>query len=142
TQDSEIKIASVQALGSVGGPLSIPTILDAYHSEDWRIAAKAATALGEMGDNSVLDELAAGLTHRVWWVRRNSAAALAALPGGIAVLYRSLTSPDPFARDSAAEALDDCGELVKARTRHEQGEANRDELRLLRHMRGSEAVPA
>ena len=142
TADPEIKIAAVQALGSVGGPLAIPTILDAYHSEDWRIAAKAATALGEVGDNSVLDELANGLTHRVWWVRRNSAAALAAIPGGIAVLYQALTSPDPFARDAAAEALDDCGELAKARTRYERGEANRDELRLIRHMRGSETVPA
>ncbi len=54
----------------------------------------------------------------------------------------ALVSEDHFARDAAAEALADAGELNRARTHHDAGVASHDELRLLRHMRGEEVVPA
>jgi HEAT repeat protein len=136
TENAEVKIAAVDALGAIGGPLALPSLLDAFYSNDWRVRAKAATALGEVGDPSVLSELSEGLTDGVWWVRRNSAAALTLVPGGLPALYRALTLEDLFARDAAAEALEDAGELAQARANHSQGVATRDELRLLRHMRG------
>ena len=142
SEDREVRIASVQALGSVGGALALPAVLAAYRSDDWQVASKAATSLGDIGDPNAIPDLADGLTNTVWWIRRNSAAALARLPGGVPELYNALTSTDPFARDAAAEALDDVGELATARALHERGEASRDQLRLIRHMRGHTAVPA
>jgi HEAT repeat protein len=112
------------------------------HSPDWRVRAKAATAFGEIGDPEVVPDLDAVLRDQNWWVRRNSAAALTRLPGGLDTLYMALVSEDHFARDAAAEALADAGELNRARTHHEAGVASHDELRLLRHMRGEEVVPA
>ena len=40
-----------------------------------------------------------------WWVRRNCAAALTALPGGNELLFEAIGFDDPYARDAAVEAL-------------------------------------
>jgi HEAT repeat protein len=142
SDNPEVEIALVSALGSIGGPLSIPSLVAALHSPDWRVRAKAATAFGEIGDPEVIPDLDAALRDQNWWVRRNSAAALTRLPGGLDTLYTALVFEDHFARDAAAEALADAGELNRARAHHEAGMASHDELRLLRHMRGEEVVPA
>jgi HEAT repeat protein len=142
TTNPEIQIAVVDALGWVGGSHVLDSVVGAMHSPDWRVRAKAATAIGMIGDSSAADELAHALQDQAWWVRRNSAGALAMMRDGVPLLYRALTSPDAFARDAAAEALEDIGELAKARAAHATGEASNDQLRLLRHMRSVSAVPA
>lgn len=134
THNPEVEIAAVGALGSVGGSHVVATVCEALRSEDWRVRAKAATSLGAIGDPSVAPDLAAALEDPAWWVRRNAAAALAILPGGSKTLYVALDSPDRYARDAAAEALEDIGELAKARSKDRDGEASPDELRLLSHM--------
>ncbi|MGB8361549.1 MAG: hypothetical protein WCE80_09130, partial [Acidimicrobiia bacterium] len=63
------------------------------------------------------------LTDENWWVRRNSAAALADLPHGLIYLYEALESTDAFARDAAAEALADAGAVLGARQRIMEGGA-------------------
>ncbi len=120
----------------------LDSVVAALHSPDWRVRAKAATAIGMIGDSSAADELAHALQDQAWWVRRNSAGALAMMRDGVPLLYQALTSPDAFARDAAAEALEDIGELAKARAAHATGEASNDQLRLLRHMRSVSVVPA
>jgi HEAT repeat protein len=130
----EIKIAIVEALGFVGGPLALAPLGRMFDSTDWRIRAKAGTSLGEIGDPSAIPTLVQGLVDENWWVRRNSAAALAHLPKGTAALYAALEASDPFARDAAAEALATAGELIAARRRYRQGEATEQDRRLLNHM--------
>lgn len=137
SSNPEVQIAAAGALGGVGGGFAIPSLIDALASSDWRVRAQAATSIGEVGLAENVDDLVASLRDRAWWVRRNSAAALVRLPGGVEALYRALSSVDPFARDAAAEALEDSGELAKAVTNHREQRATRDEARLLRHMRGS-----
>jgi HEAT repeat protein len=90
--------------------------------------------MGEIGDPSVNPILFHALGDSSWWTRRNSAGALAALPGGINWLYDGLISHDEFARDAAAEALADCGELSAAKLRFDSGEAGPRDLRLIRYM--------
>jgi HEAT repeat protein len=80
--------------------------------------------------------LARGLEDANWWVRRNSAAGLASLPGGNEALVKAIGSDDPFARDAAAEALADCGALAAAREREEAGLATTEDSLLLSHMSG------
>lgn len=132
--DLEINLALIESIGQVGGPLAVRPLRKIFLSDDWRIRAKTATALGDIGDPSVNPILVTGLSDPSWWTRRNSAAALARLPNGIDFLYDALTSPDEFARDAAAEALADIGELAAAIDRMDAGEPHPRDLRLVAYM--------
>jgi HEAT repeat protein len=136
SSDPEVLIATIEALGVVGGPLAIRPLRAALQSTDWRLRAKAATALAQIGDPSVNPMLARSLRDANWWVRRNSAAALSSLQGGTDLLLEALSSDDKFARDAAAEALADCGVLAAAREREERGVATSEDRTLMAHMSG------
>ena len=84
-KDPEVQIAVVETLGRIGGPMAFDQVEKAARSEDWRLRAKAATALATLGDESVIPTLALGLEDQNWWVRRNSAASLSHFPVGIDV---------------------------------------------------------
>lgn len=140
--DPEVQLATIEALGAVGGPLAVRPLKHTFRSPDWRLRAKSATSLGHIGDPSVNQVLSSGLVDSNWWVRRNSAAALASLPGGPGLLLRALGSDDSFARDAAAEALADCGALAAARDREDAGLATADDRTLLDHVGGGEKVLA
>ncbi|HEY6627800.1 MAG TPA: HEAT repeat domain-containing protein [Acidimicrobiia bacterium] len=140
-QDSELKIAALDALGSIGGPLAVTPLVGYLTSDDWRLRAKAAHSLGEIGDPVASPALRAGLEDENWWVRRNSAASLAGMMGGLEILHQALHGADVYARDAAAEALADCGELGKARERQEQGQASPADLELLSFMVEDALVP-
>lgn len=122
-EDIEVTLAIIEALGDVGGPMALRPLRRKFLSDDWRVRAKTATAFGEIGDPSINPVLAEGLSDPSWWTRRNSASALTELPGGLEYLYNALDSEDRFARDAAAEALADCGELNAAKDRIESGTA-------------------
>ena len=140
--DPEVQLATIEALGAVGGPLAIRPLKNTFRSSDWRLRAKSATSLGQIGDPSINHVLASGLVDSNWWVRRNSAAALASLPGGTQLLFQALQSDDPFARDAAAEALADCGLLAAAREREDAGTATPEDRLLLSHVGVEETVLA
>jgi HEAT repeat protein len=137
--DPEVRIAAIEALGSVGGPLAIRPLKHSFKSPDWRLRAKSATSLGHIGDPSVNRALSRGLEDANWWVRRNSAAALASLHGGEDLLFEAISWDDRFARDAAAEALADCGALAAARDRADSGSAT-DRDRSLLALVGGEGV--
>lgn len=130
--DMEIEIATIEALGELGSPEAIPELKKRLSSPRWEVRAKSAGALGGIEDPVATPWLREAMRDQNWWVRRTSAAALARLPGGVEELYKALDDEDPFAADSAAEALTDAGELVSARRRVETG-ASREEP-LLAHM--------
>jgi HEAT repeat protein len=142
TDDPEVSLAVIEALGSVGGPLAIVPLEETFRSPDWRLRAKSASSLGLIGDPSVNEALGEGLADENWWVRRNSAAALSSLPGGAAVLFKAIESPDVFARDAAAEALADAGELAAARERIEAGQATAGDELLVDFVTDQEPVSA
>ncbi|HLF43869.1 MAG TPA: HEAT repeat domain-containing protein [Acidimicrobiia bacterium] len=140
-KDPELVIAAIDALGYIGGPLAVTPLVAFLHADDWRLRAKAAHSLGEIGDPLANPALRSGLEDDDWWVRRNSAAALADMSGGLEILHKTLHSDDVFARDAAAEALADCGELGHARERRERGEATHADLELLSFMIEDALVP-
>ena len=139
-EEPEIRIAIIETLGLIGGPLALRPLRRMIQSTDWRIRAKAATAFSKIGDPSINPILREGLGDASWWMRRNSAAALAALPGGIDLLYDAIGAPDQFARDAAAEALADCGELIAARDRLEDGSADPRDVKLVSYMHSPEPL--
>ena len=138
--DVEVRLAIIDSLGLIGGPLALRPLRKTIQSEDWRIRAKTARAFGLIGDPSVNPILADCLQDESWWVRRNSAAALRDLPGGIDLLYDALDLPDAYARDSAAEALADAGELVAAQDRLETGSGTERDFQLVGYMQASVGV--
>jgi len=140
-RDPELKIAAIDALGYIGGPMAVTPLIGFLDADDWRIRNKAAHSLGEIGDPLANDALRRGLEDANWWVRRSSAAALAGLSEGLEVLHQALHSGDLFARDAAAEALADCGELGRAREREEQGQATDADRQLLGFMTEGALVP-
>jgi HEAT repeat protein len=133
-EDPEVRIAIIETLGIIGGPLALRPLRRMIQSADWRIRAKAATAFSKIGDPSINPILREGLGDQSWWMRRNSAAALASLPGGIDLLYEAIGAPDQFTRDAAAEALADCGELIAARDRLESGKSDPRDAQLISYM--------
>lgn len=138
--DPEVSIAIVETLGQIGTPMAFEPVEKAIRSEDWRLRAKAATALASIGDQTVVPSLAVCLEDENWWVRRNSASALARFPGGIDILYDTLLTDDDYARDAASEALADAGELIAARDRIEGGVGARRDFELLEYTQGSLVV--
>lgn len=136
SNEAEVQIAIVETLGQLGGPMAFDSVEKAARSEDWRLRAKAATALAFIGDESVLPTLALGLEDESWWVRRNSASALSHFTRGVEMLYTALHSQDPFARDAASEALADAGEVLAARSRIERGLAQSRDFDLVGHVEG------
>jgi HEAT repeat protein len=134
--DPEVRLAAIEALGAIGSPRALPVLRNQARSADGRIRAGAVSALGEIGDRGALDLLASSLTDPEWWVRRNSAAAMVMIVGGIDRLYEALLNEDRFAADAAAEALADAGELISARQRIAGGNPRQKDLTLVGHMSG------
>lgn len=132
TSNMEIEIAAIETLGELGSPETLPVLLERLDAKSWEVRAKSATALGGIGDPTATPRLREAMRDESWWVRRASAAAIARLPGGIAELYAALDDHDPYAADAAAEALADAGELISARAKVSNGEAESDPL--LTHM--------
>lgn len=135
-EDLEIQLATVEALGDLGSPEAVPALNRFLDSELSDLRAKSASALGGLGDSEAIPRLTHSMRDPNWSVRRAAAAGVAKLPGGVDALYRMLGDDDPFAVDSAAEALADAGELVSARRRAAE---HPEKDPLLAHM-GSEAT--
>lgn len=140
TEDVEVRLALIDALGEIGGPMALRPLRRMFLSDDWRVRAKTARAFADIGDTSALPILASGLNDPSWWTRRNSASSLAVLPGGLELLYDAIGGQDEFARDAAAEALADCGELGNAKDRFEAGVAEPRDIRLIEHMEQPEMI--
>jgi HEAT repeat protein len=60
----------------------VARLAGAMTDADWRVRAQVASSLGMIRDPSALDALVTGLHDESWWVRQNSAQAMAELPAG------------------------------------------------------------
>lgn len=106
--NSELRIAAARALGELRAIESATSLLGALKDPEWPVRAQAARALGRVSAPIAVYALAARLTDRAWWVRHHSAYALVALgeEGRMALREVVASSPDPYARDIAREALE------------------------------------
>jgi hypothetical protein len=106
--DVELRVAAARALGRMQSVESGTLLLAALRDEAWAVRAHAARSLGEARVVLAAEALAARMSDPVWWVRHHAAYALAELgEDGQAMLHTVLrSSPDPYARDMAREALD------------------------------------
>lgn len=104
---TDVRAQSTLALGKIGDPDDVPTLLACSRDEAWPVRAQAANALGMIGEVSALARLKEMGSDEAWWVRRNACFALANMgPNGETALIELLHSDDRYARDRAAATME------------------------------------
>ncbi|TMQ69917.1 MAG: HEAT repeat domain-containing protein [Candidatus Eisenbacteria bacterium] len=103
----EERIAAACALGNLGSSEAAPALIEALDDPAWQVRAQAARSLGRLAATKALHRLERATTDMAWWVRRNACYALTDLgAAGVTALARiRASSPDPYAREMAGEAL-------------------------------------
>ena len=104
--DMEFRVTATRALGRLGGHGVYEALGRAVKDSAWQVRAVAARALGAYRGAEACAILEGALTDAAWWVRLNAADALAQQSTlGAESLRKQLNSPDVFARDIAAQML-------------------------------------
>ena len=110
--DPNVRAAAVEALGASGEPTALPAALALLVDPAWFVRAHACRAVGALGSPAVAADVAALLADDWWWVRSAAKDALRGLGASAApAVVPLLEHEDRFARNSAAEVLQDVGFL-------------------------------
>ena len=106
-REEDLRAQATLALGKIGDPEDVPTLLESARDESWPVRAQAANALGMIGEVSTAPTLKELAADREWWVRLNATKALANMgPEGEKVLLELLRGDDRYTRDRAAATLE------------------------------------
>jgi HEAT repeat protein len=107
-----VRKAAVAALARVDKAGALPAARALLADDVWYVRAHAARALGEAGGPDVAEEIAPLLADREWWVRLAAKETLQTMGEEVwAVLVPYLDHADAFARNGAAEVLQNIGIL-------------------------------
>ncbi len=116
--DASVRAAVAETLGTLGGPAAISIATGLLDDEVPFVRAHAARALGAQGRPELAALVAPLLADEEWWVRAGSKQALEQLgPEATEHIVPYLESADAFARNGAAEVLQNTG--VVDRLAHE-----------------------
>jgi hypothetical protein len=108
--DPNVRAAAVEALGKRRDRAALAVIRPRLLDEAWFVRVHACRAVGELGTTEEAPRIARLLSDPWWWVRAAAKDALRSY--GIAVagaLIPLLDAEDGFARNGAAEVLQDVG---------------------------------
>jgi HEAT repeat protein len=106
-RENDLRAQATLALGKIGDPEDVPTLLESARDESWPVQAQAANALGMIGEVSTVPTLKELAADEEWWVRLNAAKALANIgPEGEKALLELLQGDDRHARDLTAATLE------------------------------------
>jgi HEAT repeat protein len=106
-ENVDLKAQAALALGKIGNPEDVPTLLELCEDEEWPVRAQAANALGMIGETSTIPTLRRLATDQEWWVRLNATRVLANMgSSGERALVEILEDPDGFGRHRAAATLE------------------------------------
>jgi HEAT repeat protein len=137
-EDASVRKAAVESLGVVGGPEAETTAVRLLEDPVWFVRAHAARALGDLERADLAPRVLPLLADPQWWVRAAVKDALQAMgPAVTGAVAGWLAHPDRFARNGAAEVLQNLGVLAEIAGRRTRGEASADDLALLE---GAEAA--
>ena len=108
--DPNVRAASVETLGTRSGHGVGVALLARLDDDEWFVRVHAARAVGHVLGAEAAPTIARHLAEERWWVRTAAKDALRGM-GSDAVpsLLAILTHDDPFARNGAAEVLQDIG---------------------------------
>ncbi len=109
-EDANVRAAVAETLGEMSGRAALSAVLELLEDRVWYVRVHACRAAGRLGGAAVADRVAPCLADSWWWVRAAAKDALRDMGSEVAttlVLY--LDYPDGFARNGAAELLQDIG---------------------------------
>jgi HEAT repeat protein len=107
-----VRKAAVASLAHLGGTRLVAVATSLLSDDAWFVRAHAARALASTGDAAHAERIAPLLTDREWWVRLAAKESLQQLGDEVwAVLVPYLDHEDGFARNGAAEVLQNIGVL-------------------------------
>jgi HEAT repeat protein len=119
--EANVRAAVMEALGERGDRSAAPVVRALLGDAEWFVRLHACRSLGRLGETADAARVAPLLRDRNWWVR---AAAKDALRGlglpAVGALLPYLEDADAFARNGAAEVLQDIG-LVDTIAAHGAG---------------------
>jgi HEAT repeat protein len=116
-----VRKAALQSLGLIGAHAA-EAAYSALKDSVWYVRAHAARALGKMGAIQYAADIADLLADREWWVRQAAKEALIDFGrDSESVVFASLSHPDRFARNSAAEILQNTGGFERLLTEEISG---------------------
>ncbi len=108
--NTDVRARAAAALGRLRDRDSLEPLLAALEDARWEVRSQAAKALGEIEDAAALPQLANALRDPEWWVRANAEEAMRRMgEAGEAELAAMLYDEDRFARETAAQALQELG---------------------------------
>ena len=108
--DASVRAAAVETLGAIGGPAALPACVRLLADPEWFVSAHAARAVGELRGVEAAERVAALLAHGQWWVRAAAKEALVSMGEAASqAVIPVLDHPDRFARNGAAEVLQNMG---------------------------------
>jgi HEAT repeat protein len=109
-EDANVRAAAVEALGKDPAGRSLAAARLLLTDPVWYVRVHACRAVGELGGLIAADSLARLLRDPWWWVRSAAKDALRELgPRVVPAVLPYLESEDAFARNGAAEILQDLG---------------------------------
>jgi HEAT repeat protein len=112
-EEVDVRARAADSLGRMRNRPARPALLLALDDQAWEVRAQAVKALGKIGEEDDAARLAMALRDSEWWVRGNAAAALREMgETGEAPLVEMLWDEDRFAREAAAQALEE-GSIVE-----------------------------
>ena len=135
--DERVRKAVAETLGSGMGKTEASSRLLAglLKDESWIVRAHAARALGDLKRVEYAASIASLLADTQWWVRLAAKETLFALgESSVPVLLQQLAHHDRFARNGAAEVLQNLGWVDRVL---EEAMAGRSEDSVKEHLRGA-----
>jgi HEAT repeat protein len=108
--DPNVRAAAVETLGLRRARSARARVVGALRDDAWVVRLHACRALGRIGSAGDSAKVVPLLGDGRWWVRAAAKEALRQLaPGSVPAVVQALEAEDPFARNGAAEVLQDVG---------------------------------
>jgi hypothetical protein len=108
--DENVRAAAVETLGSRSGRAVGAAILARLDDPAWFVRVHAARAAGHVLGVAAAPSISGLLADERWWVRSAAKDAFRSMgPDAVPALLSVLAHPDSFARNGAAEVLQDIG---------------------------------
>lgn len=106
SEDKELRIASVKAIGSINDDTYLDTIISLLKDVEWEVRAVTARTLGNFSSEKILMPLVKALSDLQWYVRFNAATSIINHRGGLKVLSNVFEGEDRFAKDIIISAIE------------------------------------